>query len=216
MVCLFGLNLKVTTSQGVNYVVTTKKIPLYLKMLDFFDRHFNYIELTRTITAGCPDENERIQKIFEWAYRNINKNPQELPVIDDHVWHIIVRGYGTDDQITDAFTTLCAYAGHKSYFTIYDKGLQGRHVLAFVEVDKEWRIFNPSIGVFLKNKRNDFATYKDIASGAYEIFSIEKGPPEDYDKVLKDIITSQGTDIARAEIQSPLNRLKHEIRKWMP
>lgn len=35
------LNLKLTTRQGINYVVHTKSIPLYLKVLSFLNRHFS-------------------------------------------------------------------------------------------------------------------------------------------------------------------------------
>jgi hypothetical protein len=34
------LNISVTTRQGVNYQVREIKFPLYLKILDFVDRHY--------------------------------------------------------------------------------------------------------------------------------------------------------------------------------
>jgi len=48
-----------------------------------------------------------------------------------------------------------------------------------------------------------------------KIFSVEKKVPEDYDAALKNIMTSHGINFTRAEIQSPLNRVKYEIRKWL-
>lgn len=47
LVILF--NTEVTYQQGINYKVCAVKIPLYLKVLDFFDRHYNYKNLTRKI-----------------------------------------------------------------------------------------------------------------------------------------------------------------------
>ena len=108
---VFLLNVQVTTRQGINYKVTSIKIPLYLKLLDFFDRHYNYISLVSRITHGCINKETKILALFNWCYANIKDQPETLPVVDDHVWHIIIRGYGAGEQSSDVFTTLCNYAG---------------------------------------------------------------------------------------------------------
>src|SRR3989338_7498699 len=95
------LNIRVITKQGVNYEVQLIKIPLYLKILDFFDRHYNYIEIVKRITAGSKTEKEKVIKIFQWIDLNIKRNSQELPVVDDHPLNIIIRGYGVNDQLED-------------------------------------------------------------------------------------------------------------------
>ena len=112
------LNFTVTTQKGVNFKVQTIKIPLYLKALDFFDRHYNYKLITKRIIRDAQNEQDKAMKILEWTYKNIKRQPKELPVIDDHVWHIIVRGYGLNDQFSDVFTTLCNYAGMDAFFTL--------------------------------------------------------------------------------------------------
>ena len=57
-------------------------------------------------------------EIFIWTCENIRKQPDGLPVIDDHVWHIIIRGYGEPDQSSDVFTTLCNYAGIRAFYAL--------------------------------------------------------------------------------------------------
>ena len=46
------LNIKTTTKQGINYHVTEVELPLYLKLLNFYDRHFNYKWLAEHITKN--------------------------------------------------------------------------------------------------------------------------------------------------------------------
>ena len=87
------LNLTVTTRQGKNYEVKVIKMPLYLKLLDFFDRHYNYGFLVKRIVGNSKNKKEAVLKIFEWTNDNLKRSPAGLPSVDDHVWHIIVRGY---------------------------------------------------------------------------------------------------------------------------
>ena len=46
-------------------------------------------------------QKKKTLKIFIWTHKNIRKAPEGLPVIDDHVWHTIIRGYGINDQSSD-------------------------------------------------------------------------------------------------------------------
>ena len=45
------LNIGVTTKQGINYRVSEIKLPIYLKILDFVDRHYNYKNLVKIFLA---------------------------------------------------------------------------------------------------------------------------------------------------------------------
>ncbi len=110
------ININVTTEQCINYRCHSIRIPLYLKVLDFFDRHYHYKQLVREIIKNEKTDEGRVIKIFTWTYGNIRKVPSGFPVIDDHVWHIIIRGYGANDQFQDVFSTLCNYAGLEANF----------------------------------------------------------------------------------------------------
>ena len=111
-----ALNISVVTKQAINGKVSAIKLPLYLKILDFVDRHYNYKNLAANILAGTRDENDKAVKIFNWVVSHVQKKPGELPVIDDHPLNILIRGYGMQDQFEDIFTILCTYAGLDAIF----------------------------------------------------------------------------------------------------
>ena len=90
-------NIETSTRQGINYQDQVLKIPLYLKISNFLDRHYNYKWLVGRILHDQKEESEKAKAIFHWTVSNIKRQPSELDIIDDHVWHIIVRGYGVAD-----------------------------------------------------------------------------------------------------------------------
>ena len=91
-------NLDTSTKQCINYECHTYKIPLYLKILDFFGRHYHYKLLVKDIINSQDSDEVRAMKIFVWVYNNLKRIPDGFPVTDDHVWHTIIRGYGIDDS----------------------------------------------------------------------------------------------------------------------
>lgn len=208
------LNIKVTTRQGINYRWHTIRMPLYLKILDFFDRHYNYEELTKRIIGDTKTDKERIMKIFEWTCQNIRKVPDSFPIIDDHVWHIIIRGYGMPDQSSDVFATLCNYAGVDAFFLmIKPKDQTLETPLSFVKLDKKWRVFDPYNRVYFKNKNGDLASIDDINKGDWEIVSIGEIKKLDYRIIFQYVPALNKVSLKRSNIQSPLRRIIFEVRK---
>ena len=65
---IFILNISLTTKQGINYQVREIKIPLYLKILDFMDRHYNYKHTVKNILGNTEDDNAKAIKILNWIY----------------------------------------------------------------------------------------------------------------------------------------------------
>lgn len=162
------LNIKVTTRQGIDYDVRTISIPLYLKVIDFVDRHYNYGQLVRRIIGGTQEEEKKVMRIFSWTYSNIKKQPGELPVIDDHVWHIIVRGYGVADQFQDVFTTLCNFAGVEAFFMpVQERGGTKKVPLSFVKVNGKWRVFDVYRGSYFKNRAGALADIEELRAGQW-------------------------------------------------
>ena len=105
-----------TTRQGIDFRQRTILQPLYLKAMDFISRDGHYRLLAREIVQGAATDEARALQIYAWTRDHIRPVPPGLPVVDDHIWHIIIRGYGTDDQVNDVFTTLCAYAGLSAFW----------------------------------------------------------------------------------------------------
>jgi hypothetical protein len=194
-------------------------MPLYLKILDFFDRHYNYKLLVKAIIQDTRDEREKAFKILQWTNENIRPVPEGMPIIDDHVWHIIVRGYGTHEQSQDVFTTLCNYAGMDAFFyRLYTKDKSSRIPLSFVKIDKKWFIFDAYYGIYFKKGEATLASIEDISRGDWIAENIagsnrSKVRYADYLQDLGTVEYERYKRLARANIQSPLNRLYYQINK---
>lgn len=215
----FILNLRVSYYQAINYNVRIVRIPLYLKIIDLFSRHYHYRELVQEITAASKDEEEKAIALFKWIYRNIRKVPADFPVIDDHLWHIIIRGYGTDDQSADVFSTLCNYAGIESFFAWPDlltKEENKKICLSFVKLKGKWCIFDPYRGVYFTDKDGKPAGIEAIKNNVYFLQCLTVMPAIDYSDYLQGLISINinNPGLRKSNIQSPLTRLLFEIQKW--
>lgn len=213
------MNINVTMQRGINYQWQTIKLPLYLKILDFFDRHYNYKYLVKGIIKDVKEDEERVMKIFEWTHKNIRKVPVGLSIIDDHAWYIIVRGYGTDDQSSDVFTTLCNYAGINAFFSwISSQDNSSSIPLSFVKIGKKWYIFDPYRSVYFKNTQGDeLVDVETIKSKNLWLVasSYKKELEIDYAIYFNNLASIEEIGLIRSNIQSPLKRIKYEIKKWL-
>jgi len=212
------LNIDVTTRKGINFQVQTIRTPLYLKLLNFFDRHYNYKNLVKRLINNSDNEKERVMKLFEWTNYNIKRVPEDFPVIDDHVWHIIIRGYGTSDQSSDVFTTLCNYAGIDAFFTkVYTQDHSRRILLSFVRINGRWSVFDPYHGVYFKDNKGDLADIETLKLNRGWTIEGQKEKSEvvDYSSYFQNLPDIKDIGLKRANIQSPLKRLVYEIKKLL-
>ncbi len=209
------LNIKVTTIQGINYQVHTIRIPLYLKILNFMDRHFNHKQMVNRIIEHEPDKQKRVMKIFSWTYHNIRKQPEDLPVIDDHVWHIIVRGYGVSDQASDVFATLCNYARVEAFFHSFEEEEKDEKItLSFAKLDEHWYVYDPYNGVYFVNKEGNLADIEAIKKGNYRLEHL--GPPKEavleYRRHLENMPDINEVGLRRETVQSPFKRFLYMFK----
>ena len=101
----------VATRVGLNYQLSSKRIPLYEKVINFLSRDLQARRLAKEIVAGASTDEEKLLKIFSWVTEYVRPAPPGFPVVDDHILHTIIRGYGADDQRAEAFVVLTGYAG---------------------------------------------------------------------------------------------------------
>ncbi len=135
--------IPVTTYQGVNGEVRAIKIPLYVKAAGFLYRDHQYKMLADDITAGHKEDLMKVIAIYRWTVNNIKHVPSGFKVVDDHIWDIIVRGYGEADQMADVFTTLASYSGRPSFWDkISVPGSDKDMVLSFVKIKDRWYVFD--------------------------------------------------------------------------
>ena len=216
------LNLETSTRQGINYQVRVLKIPLYLKISNLLDRHYNYKWLVGRILHDQKAESEKAKAIFHWTVFNIKKQPPELDIVDDHVWHIIVRGYGKADQASDVCATLSNYAGLKA-FILKLKGINGSVpdiiYLSAVYYDGTWHLNDPYRNITIENSQGKWSTINEIVSGDWEVKSYKD--PNDikdsmnyrsYFQYLDEIDFNAQHKGSRSSIQDPVSRLLHFFR----
>lgn len=216
LMLIFLLNIKVTTLKGIDYKVKALKIPLYLKILDFYDRHYNYAWLTKEITQGKASQREKVMAVFAWTVENLKEKPETLRAVDDHVWHTIIRGYATRDQYSDVFSTLCNYAGIRAFF-LKDRY---RHYFSFVNVDGQWCVFDPAQGAFFASETGSLIPVPGFKNG-WRIFDIKGRRSQELEAAyaqhaqeLAQIDFEGSFHWSRANIQSPLMRMRYGFKKW--
>lgn len=158
---IFVLNMSVTTKQGINYQVHEIRLPLYLKILDFIDRHYNYKNIVANILGNTKEDNAKTMKIFNWVTANVQKNPKELPIIDDHPLNILIRGYAVQDQFEDIFTILCTYAGMEAFFKIFKNYSGNIYYMSFVKITGRWCPLSAFGGAY-STKNGAIASMDDI------------------------------------------------------
>ena len=125
------------TRQGVDFQLSDKLLPLYVKIIDFIHRHEHYGLLVKEITAGLTTDRERAEAILSWTRKTIRPVPDGFPVVDDHVLDIIVRRYGSPGQVADVFSVLTTYAGVPSYWENVESG-PFFGVYAYARIDGRW------------------------------------------------------------------------------
>lgn len=207
------------TKQGVNYQLSIHSIPLYLKAFEFLNRHAHYTQLARQITHGCKDDEARAMAIWSWTRQHIQPTPNGWPIIDDHVYHIIIRGHGKPDQMADVFTTLTTYAGTDAFWQALDVRPEttGTDVLfSFVRIDGEWRVFDVSENLVFRDPQGRLASIPQLLEHPEWIRHLagpdrEGRPP--YEQAMARLAPFHTPRFLRAKAQMPLSRMAYEIWK---
>jgi hypothetical protein len=200
---------------GVDYVVSTQQLPLWAKATDFIDRDINLASAARSILGGVSGEQAKAAATLAWTRANIRPVPDGFPIVDDHVWHIMVRGYGMDDQRADVFTTLLAYDGIPAYWMVV--GTQPNLVtLSYARIEGLWRVYDVSKGIVFKNAGGQLATPDEI-SGNHDLVSASVtgviADVDGYVAAFDGYTAPLAPEVLRADLQMPGRRLWHETRR---
>jgi hypothetical protein len=211
------LNVNVTTRQGVNFRVSEIRLPLYLKALDYLDRHYNYVRVVSAITDGARDKDEKVLKIFDWVHSSIKRTPPGFPIMDDHPLNIIIRGYGVEDQFEDIFTILCYYAGLKAFYANIQNSKGEYFQISFVRLKNGWVPMSAYYGIYSKTGGRP-AVVKEILRDNALIAPFMAGVKGfDKEAFFNFINTARSrTYMIRAAAQSPVGRIACRIRRFFP
>ncbi|MFI5179481.1 MAG: hypothetical protein ACHQO8_13000, partial [Vicinamibacterales bacterium] len=165
--------MPLTTTRGIDHVVTSRTIPAYVKALDFVDRDVNYQQLARAVVGPASSDAAKLEAVLAWTRASIRDTPAGVPVVDDHPWNIIVRGYGKDDQQADVFTTLLSYAGVRAYWIAIGPGPE--LMLSFASIEGRWHPVDVANGIVFKGPNGEFAVVEDLARDHQ--LAARQGPP---------------------------------------
>ena len=162
---LYALSAPATTRQGVNFVVTTTRIPRYVKALGFLHRDAQYRLLAGQITGALRGDEERALAVFRWTRAHILPTPGGWPIVDDHVLHIVIRGYGVEDQMADVFTTLLTYTGVPAFWKpIKLADPEAMLILSFANVDGRWAVFDVAHNVIFADAQGRLLDVETLAA----------------------------------------------------
>ena len=204
----------VETRRGLDFVVSTYTMPLYLKAFEFIDRSTHYEGIVSSVTEGLSSNQAIVETLFDWTRLNIQETPEGWTVVDDHILNIIIRGHGMSDQQADVLTTLLTYAGVPAFWVALPEGSEYRVLLSFVLVDGKWRVCDVANGFLFRTENGELASLEDlrVRSALVERLTrrtFVKGVP--YADVLKQVTMPTPPNPLRAELQMPIKRLVHEM-----
>lgn len=201
---------------GVNFVVTQQTLPLWVKAMEFVDRDVNLGETAHAVLGGIDGEEAQAAAALAWTRANVRSAPAGLPIVDDHIWHIMIRGYGTSDQQADVFTTLLAYAGVRAYWMLIGRDSGQELPISYVWIRDQWRVYDVTRGLVFRNAAGELATAVEIAGNHDLIRSAAAAAVNDVDRYVTHFAgytAPDAPDVLRADQQMPGRRLWYEIRK---
>jgi len=212
------MNLEVSIRQGSGGHYRTIKMPLYVKWTEFLARHYEYARIAKEVTSPYKTDEEKALAIFKWTRANIKDVPKNMPLTDDHILNIIIRGYGVPEQFQDVFTTLCTYSNIPAFWRrIYDNEHKVKYGLSFVRLNGKWRVFDAYYGIYFRTNGGDIASVDDIVKDSslikgkgIDTISIMGVPYDEFYHNLKPITIPM---TSRAEKQMPLKRILFELKK---
>jgi len=213
------LNLPTTTRQGIDYRVTEYTIPLYMKAIDYLQRHYQYGLLASRICAGKATDTDCVSALYEWTHENIPSTPPGWRVVDDHVLHIIIRGHGKSDQIADVFTTLATYADVPAFFRhVIDPDSGADLVLSFARVGGEWVPFDVERHVSFRDPKGRLMSVDALVDAAPLVDAETKDVLTDdlrYSAFIsrKTLMPFVAPRWSHADLQRPWPRVRYELSR---
>jgi hypothetical protein len=215
--CAF-LTMPTTTLQGVDYRVTAYQEPAYVKAIDFVQRHYQYrLQVSRICGASSSDD-DCVLALFDWIHGHIRPTPPGWPVVDDHVLHIIIRGYGESDQMADVFVTLADYAGVPAFFRFLVRPPSTRLVLAFARLNGKWAVFDVENHVVFRGKDGRLADVNELVDDPALVDAQTRGMTHGglpYSAFISRpmLMPFVPPHPLRGDMQQPWPRIRYELRR---
>jgi hypothetical protein len=207
-----ALHWPVTTFRAVDDRLETRQIRLYEKAVDFVSRDLQARRLVREITGGLHTPEARILAILDWVVEHVQPIPPGFAVVDDHVFHVVHRGYGAPYQRIEVFTLLASHAGMPS--GLAPIGMEP--AVALVRIGAAAHVFDVVNGVAFFRSDGELATVEDlIAEPALVIAACPGGECGSRYERLVGSLNDLRPNLVHMESQRPLTRLRMEVRNFI-
>lgn len=203
-----------TTEVYVDFKPQPVTQPLYAKVLAFVDRDVEMRLLSERIVGDARDDEEKAERILRWTAANIRPTPPGMPIVDDHPYGIVVRGYGQADQAADVFANLAAYAGMPGGL-VYSKRPNGSNYYAFgvIRIAAADRVFDVREGRALRRRDGALATVEELKADPSMLDGLP-APAAANGATYRVLIASlESGTIRRPSNQMPLSRILDEFGK---
>src|SRR5437899_1194616 len=200
---------------SINYRVSSQRVPLYQKVLGFMERDVEMRALAARVLPDTRDPEAGVMRLLQWTHDNVRPTPPGFPIVDDHVYNIVVRGYGPADQAADVFATLATYRGLPATL-VFCHDTAGETVYAFgaVQLDGAWRLVDPREGRVFRNSSGRIASIAELRASPELAAGLPipvESPGHDYPRLMREI--DPLGDHLRPTDQMPISRLRTEITK---
>lgn len=208
----------VTTRYGINYQVEERQMTLAEKAIQFLSRDLQARRLADEVTRGAATDDEKLLRIFSWVTAHVRRVPDGFPIVDDHVLHTIIRGYGAPDQRTEAFTLLASYAGFPAgQARLRIPGAPARITVALVRHGARTLLFDVERGFAFLDAQGAFAGVEELKRDPGLVSAVAGGATVNgvpYERYVAHADLRQ-IRFERMEDQHPWLRMRNEILHWL-
>ena len=206
----------VETRHGVYYEWTSTTIPLYEKAINFVSRDLQVRRVLDDVVGNESDPQRKVVRLFHWVRANVRPTPEGFPVVDDHILNILIRGYGAQDQRTEAFALLSTYAGMPAAYVL-EKGPDGvtDFHLAVVQVEDDLYLFDVVNGIAFQDSTGALVDVERLRASP-ELLGIGGDVATILCSAYRRVLASEaGTNpsFERMEMQIPWRRLRIEAAR---
>jgi hypothetical protein len=150
--------------EGVDDRIIVHRMPLWEKAAKFYIRHREFLQWAEEAAGGETDPQRRVLRLMEWTRSQVKPIPSGLPLVDDHISHIVLRHYGNDGQLAEVFTALATYTGNEGRWgkASSPPGASARAILCFIESGGKWWALDVWNGGWFETASGQIATIENF------------------------------------------------------
>ncbi len=150
--------------EAVDDRIIVHRMPLWEKAAKFYIRHREFRQWAEEAAGGETYPQRRVLRLMEWTRNVVKPIPSGLPLIDDHISHIVLRHYGNDGQLAEVFTALATYTGNEGRWHWANplERVKESFCLSFVISERGRMVFDVTNGGWYETLAGNITTIEDF------------------------------------------------------